>query len=196
MAEQNSKTDMLDDSRIVELYFLRSEEAIKQTDKKYGSYLLAVAYNILHNRQDGEECLNDTYIGAWNSIPPTRPKILRVFLTAIMRKTALECYRMKNRKKRIPSDMICSLSELDDVITNENDPQEAYNIKELGECINAYVHSLSERRMYVFVARYYFFRSLEDIAEALSVSKSTVSKEIAAIKVGLRQKLESEGYVI
>ena len=187
--------EMTDES-IIELYFSRDEDAIKQTDKKYGSYLLSVADYIVHDRLDSEECLNDTYMAAWNAMPPERPRLLRAFLTAIMRKIATACYRAKTRQKRIPPDMIDPLSDFDDILSDERDIQEEYIIKEMGQSIERYVDSLPERRMYIFMARYYFSRPLDDIAQALNVSVSTVSKELTAIKVGLRQKLESEGYVV
>jgi len=186
----------ISDDDIIELYFGRDENAIKQTDIKYGRYLMNIAYYIVHNRQDCEECLNDTYLGAWNSIPPSRPKILQAFLTAIMRRVAVSCYRAKSSKKRVPSEFIDSISDFEDMLEDEYDMEKEYNAKELGESISAFVRSLSERQIYIFMGRYYFSRPIEDIADALGVSRSTVNKEIAAIKTGLRQKLESEGYTV
>jgi len=186
----------ISDEDIIGLYFMRDENAIKQTDIKYRNYLMSVAYYIVHNRQDSEECLNDTYLGAWNSIPPSRPKSLQAFLTAIMRRVAVSCYRAKNSKKRIPSEFVESISDFEDMLEDDYDMEKEYNAKELGESISAFVRSLSERQIYIFMGRYYFSRSIEDIADALGVSRSTVNKEIYAIKTGLRQKLESEGYTV
>lgn len=191
-----STEETMSDEKIVDLYFSRDENAIKQTDLKYRKYLLGVAEYFVHNAQDSEECLNDTYLGAWNSMPPARPKILQAFLTSIMRRVAVSCYRTKNSKKRIPAEFIDSLSDLDDIIDENEDMEREYNARELGECISSFVRSLSERQIYIFVGRYYFLRSVGEIADALGVSRSTVNKEIAAIKTGLRQKLESEGYSI
>ena len=188
--------EKLSDEKIIELYFKRDEDAIKQTDRKYGNYLMSVAEYIVHNRLDSEECLNDTYLAAWNTIPPERPKLLKAFLTAIMRNVAIRKYRMKTSSKRIPANIIDPLSDFEEILTTNIDMQEEYKLKELGDSINEYVESLSERREYIFMARYYFSRPISEIAEALGVSISTVNKDITAIKVGLRQKLESEGYIL
>ena len=184
------------DKEIIDLYFARSEDAIKQTDIKYGKYLFSVAERIVHSNLDSEECLNDTYLAAWNSMPPERPAILRAFLTRIMRNIATDRFRQKTRKKRIPPDIIDPLSDFENILIDEHEVQEEYILKEIGERIDQYVRSLSERRMYIFMARYYFSRPTDEIAEALGVSVSTVSKELTAIKIGLRQVLESEGYII
>ena len=196
MELQTKATETMCDELIVELYWKRDEQAIKETDIKYKKFLLSVAYNIVHDTCDSEECLNDTYIGAWNSIPPARPTLLQAFLAAIMRRTAIDCYKAKKRQKRIASELTVSLSEVEDFITADDDMYFETDAKELGRVISDFVRSLSNRRMYIFMSRYYFARPIKDIARLLECSESTVNKEIAAIKCDLKEKLEKEGYSI
>ena len=186
----------LSDDAIIELYWQRDEDAIKQTDAKYKNYLLSVAYNMLRDSGDCEECLNDTYLGTWNAIPPARPSALKAFLTAIMRRTAVNIYNRRMRQKRVPSELTDSLDELDYLIAHEESVDSELDAEQLGKVISDYVRSLPTRGRYIFMSRYYAAEPIERIAAALSVSRSTVNKEIAAIKHGLRQKLESEGYYI
>lgn len=187
---------ILSDMEIVELYWQREENAIKATNLKYGKYLMKIAINIVHDICDSEECLNDTYLGAWNSIPPSRPAALQAFLGVIMRRVAINKYKSNMREKRVVSEMTKSFSELEDIITDKYSMDDEIFAKELGMMISDFVRSLNEREKYIFIARYYFAYPIDVIAEKLSVSRSTVNKEIAFIKRGLKQKLESEGYFI
>jgi len=193
MELQTKATATMSDELIVELYWQRDEQAIRQTDIKYRKFLLSVAYNIVHDTLDCEECLNDTYIGAWNSIPPARPTLFQAFLATIMRRTAIDCYKAKKRQKRIASELTVSLSEVEDFIDGTDSEADA---KELGRIISEFVRSLPDRRMYIFMSRYYFARPIKEIARLLGCSESTVNKEIAAIKRDLKEKLEKEGYSI
>ena len=186
----------LSDDAIVELYWQRDENAIRQTDVKYKNYLLSVAFNMLRDSGDCEECLNDTYLGTWNAIPPARPSVLKAFLTAIMRRAAVNIYNRKTRQKRVPSNLTDSLDELDFLIAHEDRVDSELEAEQLATVISDFVRSLSERGRYIFMSRYYAAEPIDKIASALRVSHSTVNKEIAAIKHGLRQKLESEGYFI
>ena len=183
------------DEQIVELYFQRDEQAIRETDAKYGKYLLSVANNILCDNADSEECLNDTYLGAWNSIPPTRPAVLQAFLTTIMRRTAIDHYKARKRQKRISSEMTVSLSEVEDFVYDEGVCSEDAAF-ELGRIISDYLRSLTDRQAYIFMSRYYIARPIKEIAGLLGCSEATVNKEIAAIKRGLKKKLEREGYIL
>ena len=195
MELQPKDTVTLSDDQIVALYWQRDEQAIKQTDIKYRKFLLSVAYNIVHDTCDSEECLNDTYIGAWNSIPPARPTLLQAFLATIIRRTAIDCYKARKRQKRLTSELTVSLSEVEDFIAADDMHFET-DAKELGRVISDFVRSLSDRRMYIFMSRYYFARPIKEIAKLLDCSESTVNKEIAAIKRELKEKLEKEGYSV
>ena len=195
MELQTKQAATMGDEQIVALYWQRDEQAIRQTDIKYKKFLLSVAYNIVHDVYDSEECLNDTYIGAWNAIPPARPVLLQAFLATIMRRTAIDCYKAKKRQKRIASELTVSLSEVEDFISDD-DMYSQTDAKELGRVISDFVRSLSERRMYIFMSRYYIARPIKEIAKLLGCSESTVNKEIAAIKRDLKEKLKKEGYTL
>ena len=183
----------IEDEKIINLYWDRDERAIEETDIKYHKYLFTIAYNILYSDEDCEECLNDTYVGAWNAMPPERPLNLKAFLTTIARRVAINRYKESKRKKSIPSNLTSALDELDymlgdDAISLEMDE------KHLAEIISAYLRTLSKRHRYIFMSRYYMAEPIEKIANDLSVSKSTVNKDIAIIKEGLKNALEKEGY--
>lgn len=184
----------MSDEQIVELYWQRDERAIRETDRKYQHFLLTVAHNILRDAQDCEECLNDTYLGAWNAIPPARPKVLQAFLATIMRRTAIDCYKRKKRQKRIDSELTVALSEVEELLADGRDPAAELDAHELGRVISEFIRALPKRRMYIFMSRYYTARPIGEIARLLGCSESTVNKEIAAIKRDLKEKLEKEGY--
>ena len=194
MELQTNETATMNDEQIIELYWQRDEQAIKQTDIKYKTFLLSIAYNIVHDTCDGEECLNDTYIDAWNAIPPARPISLQAYLATIMRRTAIDCYKARKRQKRIASELTVSLSEVGDFIADDDDMYSEAEAKELGQVISDFVRSLSDRRMYIFMSRYYTARPIREIAGLLNCSESTVNKEVSVIKRDLKAKLEKEGY--
>ena len=184
----------MSDEQIVELYWQRDERAIWETDRKYQHFLLTVAHNILRDAQDCEECLNDTYLGAWNAIPPARPKVLQAFLATIMRRTAIDRYKAGKRQKRIDSELTVALSEVEEFLADGSDPAAELDAHELGRVISEFIRALPKRRMYIFMSRYYTVRPIGEIARLLGCSESTVNKEIAAIKRDLKEKLEKEGY--
>ena len=184
----------MSDEQIVELYWQRDERAIMETDRKYQHFLLTVAHNILRDAQDCEECLNDTYLGAWNAIPPARPKVLQAFLATIMRRTAIDRYKAGKRQKRISSELTVALSEVEELLTDGSDPAAELDARELGRVISEFIRALPKRRMYIFMSRYYTARPIREIARLLGCSESTVNKEIAAIKRDLKETLEKEGY--
>ena len=196
MELQNAQRAIMSDEKIIELYFKRDEQAITQTDIKYRNFLLSIAYNIVHDTCDCEECLNDTYEDTWNSIPPARPSLLQAFLAAIMRRTAIDLYKTKTRQKRISSEFTVSLSEIEDFISSRDDTFSSVDANELGRVISDFVRSLSQRKMYIFMSRYYIFRPINEISKLLGCSESTVNKEIASIKKQLKEKLKEEGYTV
>ncbi len=196
MEFQTKSSHTISDDEIIELYFKRDERAIKETDIKYRKFLFSIAYNIVHDAYDCEECLNDTYKDTWNSIPPARPSIFQAFLATIMRRTAIDCYKARKRQKRITSELTVSLSEIENLISDSNDVYSVTDNKELGRVISNFVRSLSERRMYIFMSRYYIARPIKEIAKLLGCSESTVNKEIAYIKCELMKTLEKEGYTV
>ena len=194
-AQNNRRTcELLSDEEIVALYWQREERAIEATDVKYGKYLYTIAYNILRDGLDSEECLNDTYLGTWNSIPPNKPTMLQVFLSKITRNIALGRFRKVTAAKRIPPEIIMSLDELDEVLCFEAGEDEKYLIRELSRILNEYLRSLSDRQSFVFVCRYYYSDSIDSIAKMLGMSANTVLRDLAKIREGLRTVLTKEGY--
>jgi len=192
-SKRESKTPM-DDGQIIELYFERNEKAIEETDFKYRKYLFSVAYNIIRDSLSCEECLDDTYLGAWNAIPPSRPAVFKAFLVTIVRRIAIKCYHKKLKKSAVPSEMTVSLSELEDFVSDDGDVDSAFDAESLGRVISDFVRSLTERRRFIFISRYYVADPIDTIARDLGVSRSTVNKELASIRHSLKEKLESEGY--
>ena len=198
MKLQNKQTARIpmDDEKIVELYWQRNEKAIEETDFKYKKYLFSIACNVVHDRLECEECLNDTYLGAWNAIPPTKPNVLKAFLTTITRRMAIKRYHNNLKQNVIPSEMTVSLSELEDFVAGDGDVDSDFDAERLGRVISDFVRSLSERRQFIFISRYYLADPIDTIAKDLGLSRSMVNKELAAIRSALKEKLENEGYSI
>ena len=184
------------DEAIIELYWLRDEDAIVQTDLKYKKYLYSVAYNVLHDPMDCEECLNDTYLGAWNAIPPSKPRALAAFLTTIARRIAINRYHYRARKCAVPSEMTVSLSELNEFLSEGQEPYEEYDAMRLGQVLGDFVDTLSQRQRFIFMGRYYVADPVASLAQTLGISRSMVNKELATIRKELKEVLEREGYVV
>jgi len=195
MNPKNIKDDSqyLEDEKIIELYWKREEKAIVETDRKYRHYLYTVAYNILHNDTDCEECLNDTYLGTWNAIPPARPNAFQAFLSRIMRNIAVDKAREMHAAKRVPSELITSLDEIGEVLSYDMSPDEEQAIATVAEVLNAFLRALDERDQLIFVCRYYYCDKVSDIAGMLNVSERTVFRALSDMREELRKKLEAEG---
>ena len=182
----------LSDEAIIALFYERDESAISESNRKYGRYLLTVAYNILGNDPDCEECLNDTFLNAWNSIPPAKPHSLGAYLTKIIRGIAINRYNRDRRERRIPPEAVDSFSELESVLA-VSDWEREDEAKLIGEVISRYLRGINRRKRYIFMARYYAVHPIGDIAEKLGISESAVKKALAAMKKDLRKELEKEG---
>ena len=188
--------EVLSDEQIIELYFAREEKAIAETDKKYCEYLHAVAYHILYNDQDVEECLQDTYLKTWNSIPPQRPRALRAFLAKITRNLSLDRIERIGRQKRVPGEACQPLDEVQEFLPDPLDLDRELQDETVARIITQYLDEANDRRMYIFTSRYFFSLTIPQIAKRLSCSQSLVSKELAAIRQELREKLEEEGITV
>ncbi len=186
----------LSDEAIISLYWDRDRKAITETDFKYGKYLYTIIYNILHDKLDCEECLNDTYLGAWNAMPPARPQVLRAFLVTISRRIAIKRYHKLRQKGAVPSEMTVALAEVEDFIAENSSAEEAFDAKQLGQIISRFVRSLPQRQRYIFISRYYAAEPIDTIAKELALSRSMIHKELAAIRTALKETLESEGYSV
>lgn len=185
----------LSDEAILDLYWARNEDAIRETHHKYGALLYRIAKNILKDARDCEECRNDTYLKTWNAIPPERPAAFRLFLARIQRNAAIDRY-YKNRKKRsVPSEMTVALEEWAEIPSDET-LENRLQAEELGKLINSFLHSLSEQERYSFIARYYFAEPVRTIALHLKVSESAVYKSLGKLRERLKAQLEAEGIVL
>ena len=193
--KQTGRMPMADD-KIVALYWERDEKAIEETDFKYKKYLFSIAYNMVHDRLACEDCLNDTYLGAWNAIPPSRPNVLKAFLTTITRRIAIKRYHSNLRQRVIPSELTVSLSEIEDFVADDGDVDSEFDAERLGRVISDFVRSLPKRKQFIFISRYYLADPIDTIASDLSLSRSMVHKQLAAIRSALKERLESEGYSI
>ncbi len=187
---------ILDDKEIIALYQTRDENAIRQTEKKYSNYLTTIAYNILGNREDGEECVNDTYFKAWNTIPPNIPAVLKTYLGKITRELSIDCLRKKTSRKRGGTEYELSLDELAECAGSGDSTQQAADASVLVELIEEFLHHCRDDERDMFVCRYYFCDSLKEIAEYFGVNVSKVKNTLFRTRAGLKEHLESEGYVL
>jgi RNA polymerase sigma-70 factor (ECF subfamily) len=184
-------THTIDDAHIVSLLFSRDEAALRLIDEQYRSLLLGIMQHILRDTQDAEECLNDTYLDAWNTIPPARPRVLGAYLVTIARRRALDAYRRRTRQKRGGQAQPLSLQE-DIGTATAQEVQNEENARHIGELLNGYLHRQSDSRRRIFLSYYYLHRSSADIAHAMGLSRSAVQKQLASIKRELRTLFESE----
>ncbi len=187
----------MQDSTIIELYNQRDEKAIAATQDKYGAYCMTIAYNILADRLDSEECVNDTYLRAWNTIPPEQPVALRGYLGTITRNLALDRYREKTRDKRGGGEATVALDELSEIVAASTDVQSEYELRALGECINCFLHTrVSARDCDIFLCRYYFVYPVEQIAKQLGLGENYVRNILSRTRRKLKHYLEKEGYSV
>lgn len=184
----------MEDKQIVDLYFQRSEQAISETDTKYGPYCYSIAYNILTNKEDSEESVSDTYMAAWNAMPPRRPAILATFLGKITRHLSIDRWRSRNAYKRGGGEMVLALEELGECVSGEDSAEQAYLRKELAAFINRFLEALPETERSVFLCRYWYLDSILDIGEHFDFSESKVKSMLSRTRSKLRRELEKEGY--
>ena len=184
----------MEDQGIIALFFDRSEQAIEETDKKYGGYCYSIAYNILFNREDSEECVSDTYLAAWNTIPPRRPNFLNAFLAKMTRHISIDRWRKRSAKKRGGGEIFLALEELDDCVDSSSTETE-YEKKELSRVLNQFLSSLPETERNVFLCRYWYLDSIQTISEVSGFSQSKVTSMLHRLRGKLRKKLSEEGYV-
>lgn len=186
----------MDDARIIDLYWQRSETAIAETEIRYGPYLIKIAYNILSDREDSRESVNDTYLAAWNSIPPHRPDILSAYLAQITRRIAIDVFRAKTRAKRVPSQFQLSLGELEDCLSAGNTTEEAVDAQLLSEAIARYLRQLPKESRTLFLSRYYFLDSLKEAAAHCGVTESKAKMLLYRTRLGLKDYLIKEGFQV
>lgn len=183
----------MDDDDIIALYWARSEQAIKETALKYGRYCYAIAYRILENGEDATECVNDTYLQAWNSMPPHRPAVFPTFLGKLARRTALHKWRYQNAEKRGGGEVAFALEELEDCIPTQGSVHEELEALELTTYINAFLRALPETERHVFVCRYWYLDPIADICTQFGFSQSKVKSMLYRIRKKLLVYLKKEG---
>lgn len=186
----------MDDAKIVELFLLRDEAALQHTSEKYGKRILGLAYGIVKDRETAEECENDTYLEAWNRIPPHEPKsYFYAFLARITRHISLDVCRSCNRLKR--SAFVCELSdELEQCVPASDNCEAHMDTRALAEAINGFLGTLSPEKRKIFLRRYWSMDSIADISKRFSISESKVKVSLFRSRDALRQYLEKEGYIL
>ncbi len=182
------------DEQIVSLYWDRNEEAIRQTQQKYGAYLSKIAYNVLSDLEDSRECVNDTYLKAWNSMPMHRPGVLSTYLGKITRQVSIDVFRKKNSAKRYASEYAVSLEELGDSFSDSATPEQALEAKQLDESINRFLRALPDDVRSAFIGRYYFFDSLKEVAAYCGISETKVKSMLYRTRQSLKAHLGKEGF--
>ena len=183
----------MEDSAIVDLYWQRSERAIPETECKYGGYCHTVAMRIVNNREDAEECVNDTWLGAWNSMPENRPSYLAPYLAKLTRWLSISKLKTQNRLKRGGGEIMLSLAELDSELGEGTDLARQIELKELAEYLNSFLSELPEEERQVFLARYWYVASIHEISEKSGCSESKVKSMLLRIRRRLKKALEVEG---
>lgn len=183
----------MDDQTIIDLYWRRDETAVTVTQAKYGPYCYRIAANILADSQDAEECVNDTWLGAWNAMPPHRPALLRAFLGKITRNLAVDAVRFHSAQKRGGGAYLAALEELTDCVPAVPGADRTVEDRELTEILNRFLRTLSERDCNVFLRRYWYAESLEAIARRYELRENTVRTCLFRTRNKLRKYLEKEG---
>jgi len=185
----------MNDKAIVDLFWNRSEQAIVETGNKYGKYCYSIAYNILTNPEDAEESVNDTYMDAWNCIPPNRPSILATFLGKITRRISIDCYRNRTAKKRGGGELPLVLEELQECIASSDTVEQEVEATHLSEVINSFVRGLSHTEQKVFLCRYWYMDSVASICVQFRFSESKVKSMLYRTREKLKVLLEKEGFL-
>jgi RNA polymerase sigma-70 factor (ECF subfamily) len=183
----------MEDKEIISLYNERSENAIKETDNKYGTYLRKISDNILGDRGDTEECMNDSYLKVWNSIPPQVPKILKAFVARITRNTALNIYEKRKASKRCASEVALSLEELEECLEGRDNVVSEIERKEIMKALDDFLGTLDKKKRILFVQRYFYLESLDDIAGRNDISGAALRTMLCRTRTELKEFLKKRG---
>lgn len=186
----------MEDTEIVSLYWDRDESAIRETETKYDRYLTKIAYNILADLEDSRESVNDTYMAAWESMPPHRPTVLSAYLAKLTRRISIDRFRYRTRDKRMASEYAISLSELSDCVSGGNTTEEIINVKLLADTIGIYLRLQSPEARTAFLGRYYFLDSVREVARYCGMSESKCKSLLHRTRVGLKEYLRKEGFEV
>ena len=186
----------MEDSKIVQLYWDRDPNAISQTANKYGNYCTSIAKNILGSNEDAEECVNDTYIKAWNSMPDHRPSVLSTFLGKITRNLSFNRYKLNHADKRGGSEIPAILDELSECVSGNNSVEQEIEYRELLNAIDAFLDNLSPQKRSIFVCRYWYSDSISAIAKQHGMRENTVSMTLHRLRLKLYNYLTERGFEI
>lgn len=184
----------MDDDGIIQLYWDRNEQAISITSEKYGHYCKAIARNILDSDEDAEECVNDTYLNAWNSMPTHWPKQLATFLGKITRNLSFNKYKHNHAEKRNGGEIALVLEELADCVSDTDDVEQIIDRRELERAINSFVKNLSAEKRDMFVRRYWYADSVSEIAADYGMLRKSVSKTLERTRKRLKEHLIERGF--
>ena len=182
----------MEDKDIIALFMSRQEQAISETEKKYGNYCYKIAWNVLNNEEDSKECVNDTWFKAWNSIPPTIPNFLQSFLGKITRNLSINAWRDKHAQKRGNGEAYVILDELSECISDEKNIEQEIIAKELAAKINVFLENMQEDKRKMLVMRYFFMTPVKEIAKKLGISESQVKMTLSRSRKKLQIFLEKE----
>ena len=186
----------MNDDAIVALYWQRDESAITVTQEKYNAYLMKIAWNILNDTGDSEESVNDTYLAAWNSMPPQKPVVLSTYLGKITRRISISLFRKRNADKRRDGEFALSLDEMEEVLTDHMEPEKEIEAKLLGELLNQFLRSLKPDERRTFIGRYYYMDPLKEVAAYCGMSESKAKTILFRTRVKLKEYLKKEGFVL
>ena len=182
----------MEDFKIIRLLFERDESAIEIVSRQFGSYCRKIAYNVLRDAEDVDECLNDVWMRLWESIPPNEPQSLSAYVATITRNTAIDIYKRKHAEKRIQSEYTASLDELEECIPDDK----IYDISDLGDALNRFLKLQSAEARVIFVKRYFFCQNIADIAKACNISHSKVKSSLFRTRNKLKEYLIKENYTL
>lgn len=185
----------MQDPMILDLYFARNEQALVETQKAYGSYIYAIAQRIV-GHEDAEEITSDTYMAAWNSIPPNRPEHFRLYLARIARNLSFNRYKQERAQKRGGSQMDSSLEELSEIISTSSPIDSEMEKKELRNCLNTFTKELPDRERSLFVGRYFYVRSVNDLAEEMGITPNHAAVLLKRTRAKLKDYLGKEGFAV
>lgn len=188
---------ILKDTEILDLYFDRNEQAIAETQNKYGTYCFSIAYHILHDQEDSDECVNDTWMRAWNSIPPNRPDYLNIFLGTITRNLSFDRYKKKKAAKRGSGDLGVCLDELEECIPDTgSSTEDTVEAAELQRMINEFLKTLPEKDCNVFLRRYWYSEEYAEIADRYGMNLNSVKTTLFRTRGKLKAYLEKQGITV
>lgn len=185
----------MEDLQIIALYWSRDPQAIVQSKAKYGAYCFSVANQILDSWEDSEECVNDTWLHAWNRMPPHRPDVLRMFLAKIARRVAVNRLKANSAQKRGGGQLVLAMEELSECLADESDVEDAVIAQELKKCVGQFVRQLPTREGDIFTRRYFFTESIAEIAKAYGLTVNHTTVILSRTRQKLKAHLIKEGFI-